>query len=345
MLRTFDGNYFFLGSDAKTAANMEKAIDRSGVERVFPVPCRKCLACRANLVRDWTIRCVHEAQLHDHTSFVTLTYNDENLPLGGRLEHRHFQLFMKSLRTHFKRAHGVSNIRFFMAGEYGERGRRPHYHAILFGCRFDDAEFHGISNGNHLFRSDQLDKLWGRGHALFGEATRASMQYTSAYSSKHLTMGSERAALAPKGTPDPAYPDQFADFMSTHSALLGQLNASSRGEDYVDTRTGEIVGPMKPYCRASNRPGIGARWMLQHHRDCLKGFVTDDGSRFPVPKYYQRLVGRLDPTSRQVHERERERRILLIDELDPPSVQDLERMERFNEAMHLRSQTQKLDKL
>ena len=30
--------------------------------------------------RQWAVRCMHEASLYDFNSFVTLTYNDENLP-------------------------------------------------------------------------------------------------------------------------------------------------------------------------------------------------------------------------------------------------------------------------
>jgi len=32
------------------------------------------------------MRCMHEKQLHEATSFITLTYAEENLPSGGTLK-------------------------------------------------------------------------------------------------------------------------------------------------------------------------------------------------------------------------------------------------------------------
>ena len=72
--------------------------------------------CRLERSRQWAVCCMHEASLYDFNSFVTLTYNDENLPEFNSLDYRHFQLFMKRLRKEF----APTNIRFYMCGEYGE---------------------------------------------------------------------------------------------------------------------------------------------------------------------------------------------------------------------------------
>ena len=37
------------------------------------------VGCRLERSRQWAVRCMHEASLYDFNSFVTLTYNDENL--------------------------------------------------------------------------------------------------------------------------------------------------------------------------------------------------------------------------------------------------------------------------
>lgn len=50
------------------------------------VPCGRCIGCRLERSRQWAIRCVHEAQLHEETAFITLTYSPENLPPGGTLK-------------------------------------------------------------------------------------------------------------------------------------------------------------------------------------------------------------------------------------------------------------------
>ena len=58
--------------------------------------------------------------------FITLTYNNENLPPGDELCKRDLQLFIKRLRK------VNPGIRYFAIGEYGEEGKRPHYHAVIF---------------------------------------------------------------------------------------------------------------------------------------------------------------------------------------------------------------------
>ena len=79
------------------------------------VPCGQCCGCRLERSRQWAIRCTHEASLHENNCFITLTFNDDNLPSDKSLDVRHFQLFMKRLRKQFG-----SNIRYYHCGEYGE---------------------------------------------------------------------------------------------------------------------------------------------------------------------------------------------------------------------------------
>ncbi len=62
------------------------------------VACGQCIGCRLDKSKEWAIRCVHEAQMHEANCFITLTYNAENLPSDGSLVKEHFQKFMKRLR-------------------------------------------------------------------------------------------------------------------------------------------------------------------------------------------------------------------------------------------------------
>ena len=103
-------------------------------DRRVSVPCGQCIGCRLERSRQWAVRCVHESSLHRFSSFITLTYNDEHLPSDRSLNVEHFQRFMKRLRKHLE----PLKIRFFHCGEYGDKFRRPHYHAIVFGYDFPD---------------------------------------------------------------------------------------------------------------------------------------------------------------------------------------------------------------
>jgi len=124
---------------------------------------------------------MHEASLNLSNSFITLTYNDENLPPGGTLNRKHFQDFMKRLRKK------NPNVRVFYCGEYGDQLGRPHYHALLFGKTFEDRRLFKKIRGHPQYSSDQLTDFWGKGHATFGEVTFQSAAYVSRYVTKKVT--------------------------------------------------------------------------------------------------------------------------------------------------------------
>ena len=62
------------------------------------IPCGKCIGCRLAHSRQWAVRCVHEASLHDRNCFLTLTFDDDHLPASGSVSVRDVQLFLKRLR-------------------------------------------------------------------------------------------------------------------------------------------------------------------------------------------------------------------------------------------------------
>lgn len=147
------------------------------------VPCGKCTGCRLERSRQWAVRCMHEASLHERNCFLTLTYSDENLPIDYSVHERDFQLFMKRLRKHAY----PSLIRFFACGEYGEKNLRPHYHALIFGYEFGDKLlFETSERGDRLFLSPSLSSLWPWGMSTIGSLTYQSAAYTARYAMKKI---------------------------------------------------------------------------------------------------------------------------------------------------------------
>lgn len=140
------------------------------------VSCGRCAGCRLRRSRDWAMRIMHEASLHDQNSFVTLTYNDANLPADGSLDVTHVQKFFKRVRKRF------GPVRYYHCGEYGDDNERPHYHVCLFGLDFSKDRRHWKSVGGHrLYVSPSLDELWDNGFAVIGELTYESAAYVARY--------------------------------------------------------------------------------------------------------------------------------------------------------------------
>lgn len=131
-----------------------------------------------------SIRVTHEAQMHKTNCFVTLTIDDDHMPPGRSLDHRHYQLFMKRLIK--KRG----PTRFYMCGEYGETTDRPHYHACLFGIDFKDQKFFTTNHQqDDVYTSAELDSIWQLGHCSVGAVTLQSAGYCTRYIMSKKTGG------------------------------------------------------------------------------------------------------------------------------------------------------------
>lgn len=148
------------------------------------LPCGQCIGCRLERSRQWALRCVHEASLHEDNCFITLTYDDNHLPENGSLNLEDMQKFLKRLRERV----APLKLRFFQCGEYGSLLSRPHHHACIFGYDFPDKElFFRSSQGINVYRSPFLESLWPFGYSSIGDLTFESAAYTARYILKKIT--------------------------------------------------------------------------------------------------------------------------------------------------------------
>ena len=234
------------------------------------VPCGQCIGCRLERSRQWAMRCVHESQLHEASAFVTLTYDDEFLPLNGSLQRPpvDFQKFMKRVRKWWE----PRRVRFFHCGEYGKSFGRPHYHALLFGCAFDDQVLfsHSVS-GEPLYCSAQLSALWGAGFCTVGAVTFESAAYVARYVVKKVTGA-----------------------------------AAARHYERVDSETGEVLKLEPEYTTMSLKPGIGAGWFEKYKSEVYPSDeVVMRGRVMRPPRFYDVLLGREDKVALELVKSER----------------------------------------
>lgn len=220
-------------------------------------PCGQCIGCRLSRSRDWGLRCTHEAQMHPDNCFVTLTYNDENLPLGSTLVRDDIKKFFKRLLKKYE----PTKIRRFYSGEYGDETNRPHYHACIFNYRPTDGVFYKKIDDYFLYTSETLNKIWGLGHVTFGELTYESACYTARYTLTKIT-----GELA-------------EDHYST-----------------IDPETGEVTQRVPEFSGQSNRPGIGTPWLDKYAYDIFeKDEVILNGRPMKPPRFYTQYFEKLEP--------------------------------------------------
>lgn len=218
-----------------------------------------------------------EAQMHKDNCFLTLTYNDKNLPIlasslkspSGSSETQslptlipeHLRDFLKRLR----KRHAPNRLRFYAVGEYGEQEFRPHYHAALF--NFPNCERGQTGLGKVNPRWDNCCSIcrmvgdtWGKGNIYLGTLENDSAQYVAGYVTKKMT---NRQDPRLKGR-EPEFarmsnrPGIAADFMWESASAHLQFNLEHREPDVpVALRHGHRLLPLGRYLRGKYRKYIG----------------------------------------------------------------------------------------
>lgn len=142
-------------------------------------PCGKCPVCRQSYRQALASRFRLESCFCKSNFFLTLTYNDENLPLCSvGLKHNepiiypcfwkpHIDLFLKNLRKKF-------SFRFFCTAEHGSDLNRPHYHLLIF----SDKKF-----TLHEFTS-LCEKYWSYGFVQVSFLSASRCAYAAKYALK-----------------------------------------------------------------------------------------------------------------------------------------------------------------
>ena len=160
------------------------------------VPCGKCIGCLLDKSNEWATRCWCETQNWKNNCFITLTYNNKNLPKNKQLLKSDLQKFWKRLRYYEKGMEYWNNpntgkhenpIRYYSCGEYGPKNGRPHFHACVFNWKPRDLKFYKYNrNGDKLYTSKTLNKIWGKGFAIIGNLTYQSACYVARYVTKKI---------------------------------------------------------------------------------------------------------------------------------------------------------------
>lgn len=254
----------------------------NGAEEI-KLPCGKCIGCRLEHARQWAMRCYHESALHEENSFITLTYDNEHLPEGETLVKKDLQDFMKRLRARIDEQYG-KKVRFFACGEYGDEGKRPHYHILLFGYNFPDRQAWKTTKDGEIryFISEELNKIWGKGFTLIAPVTYETSQYVAQYVTKKMTGVLTEMAYSIR---------EYVDYST------GELKKIYlKYYDRLNPLTGEVKSVIPEFTQMSRRPGIGSDWYDKYKHDLYpKDFVTINGKEQRPAIYYDRKYEKEKP--------------------------------------------------
>lgn len=223
------------------------------------IPCGQCILCKTQYAQHWQTRILHEAQMHADNAFITLTYDDRNLPEYGELHYEHLVTFWKRVRFYLSEKQKKSGIaeplRYYAVGEYGDESLRPHYHACVFGQAFTDRMVVIREHPSRLWTSAQLEMWWGLGQVSVGALTSETAAYVASYVTKKLN--------------------------------------SKQQYVRIDEDTGELVPLAQP--RAFMSRNIGKTWWEQYGYQVHDlDLVYVDGKRRKPPRAYDKWLEATD---------------------------------------------------
>jgi len=233
------------------------------------IACRKCWQCLRDRVDDLCGRCIAEQNTSDQTLSVTLTYDDallakEARETGQRTVKKHAETLVYSdVQKFLKRLRNRGyNVRYIVAGEYGSRKGRAHWHIVLFfqgktvplrdlkGDVFEPQESVFLARA----KNDRITWApWHLGQVLIQQPEYASFRYVLKYVLKDLDSEYNRTHLAMSKKPPlghdwllglaQAYVDQGLPLHNAQYSFRDEFKQKANGQ--TERRKFQLRGRMK----------------------------------------------------------------------------------------------------
>lgn len=244
-LELYHDGHVRLAYDDKVSHHVKKVITDS-----TPVMCYNCEECKLQRTIDKTNRVLmHTLEKgFENAYFVTLTYNEANLPTTDRVNndgvmYKTHSLNVKDVQKFHKRlrkalyGNAKGELTYFSVGEYGTRNKRPHYHSIYWNLPLDDLVLDTVitSTGKEQYISPFLEKTWKLGRVRVCPVNIATIGYCCGYVQKKL-YGDERFIYEKQGIRPPFVIQSKGlglEYMLKHWKQL-----YDDGEMYVGTQDG-----------------------------------------------------------------------------------------------------------
>lgn len=201
---------------------------------------------------DWATRLMAEAITTPPTHFLTLTYNEENIPRTSNGSYTFDAQHLKKIHRELSRRH--KGYRYYSIAEHGTEKERPHYHILTFGVQPSVID-------------EVLQAYWQYGYYTIGELLGARIMYVALFH----TLKSHK------------YSDEFVT-MSRRPGIGAYLLEDEKFlSEVFKSGTGEIslMGERR----------LLPRYLLDRHGDDdLKERIKEHRRKFVYDRY-QRITG------------------------------------------------------
>ena len=244
------------------------------------VPCGKCPDCKQKWRTQLAQRVRYELLNYNYNEvcFLTLTANDENIDNvfpNGSLDHAYFQRFMKRLRRTLEYHGFKGKIKYLIAGEYGEKNGRPHFHMILFGYKPSDLKyFYKSKKGYNCYKSKFLENIWGAGFVDVGDVNEHTAPYMVKYITKFGEIKSDEFIVNGKNVRKPyiVYPKKILGL----DYFLANIEQILSNGYILDTR-GKKLGIPRSYLKFCEKNDSDPFIMLlyQQYRENVEELIKE----------------------------------------------------------------------
>lgn len=302
------------------------------------IPCGKCDECKLKHSKQWSARCVHEAEKYTNIKgevnacFLTLTYNNENLPYNPAIKPLYLHIFDK---------YGKYKYNFFLKHHCGKLFYRLSHRKLKSFCvsgvstlRYKDVQLFIKRLRSRLFESykSQLEKgikdpakrrkFRNNYKRLFKIRFFCSSEYGGQTKRPHYHMiiynfvprdlwlfKSRETSSGNSYSGFPIYRSQFLDTVwNKGMVFVGTCTQMSAG--YVARYTLEKVSnKVDPHfydfreregLRMSRRNGIGFDWIKKNMENMFNtGYFIIEKVKYGLPRYYRKIMERFEPLKYQ----------------------------------------------
>jgi len=220
----------------------------------FPVPCGKCIPCKAKRRNEWTFRIAEEYRYSNTAFFVTLTYDDLNLPFryrksfqkikepkeiigrytNGKPKYKKEQYFKtiytqrntlnkKDIQDYIKRLRN-NHVKYVteQKGKETLNNSRPirYYLCGEYGEKTKRAHYHLILFNIELGNIQSITKSWQKGFTTISEIKHERIRYVTKYMHKDFNRKTDNRqppfSQMSKGRKNTPYGSIGEDYLKKH---------------------------------------------------------------------------------------------------------------------------------